>query len=93
MKYQKQNSTIETFREGKINLLIATNIGEGLDIQLYNVVIMFDCVLNLRSYIQSCGRARRINLFYFLFYEKDNIKDIETFRKLQDDAILAKYEI
>lgn len=40
MKFKDQNRTIRAFRDGKINLLIATNVAEeGLDIQPCNVVI------------------------------------------------------
>jgi endoribonuclease Dicer len=40
MNFKKQNKTIDNFRNGKINLLIATNVAEeGLDIQPCNVVI------------------------------------------------------
>ena len=40
MRFKKQHETIHQFRDGKINLLIATNVAEeGLDIQPCNVVI------------------------------------------------------
>ncbi|CAM8924446.1 unnamed protein product [Rhodiola kirilowii] len=55
-----QNKIVESFREGKVNVIVATSIlEEGLDVQSCNVVIRFDPCPNVCSFIQSRGRARK----------------------------------
>ncbi|RGB34312.1 hypothetical protein C1646_653906 [Rhizophagus diaphanus] len=89
MKFKDQNRTIRAFRDGKINLLIATNVAEeGLDIQPCNVVIRFDFFNTLRAYIQSRGRARRKDSKYIVMIEKDNLKEqgiLGEMKKAEDD--------
>ncbi|CAG8495182.1 4853_t:CDS:2 [Diversispora eburnea] len=80
MKYKEQNKKIGFFRDGKINLLIATNVAEeGLDIQPCNVVIRFDFFNTLRAYIQSRGRARRKDSKYIVMIENGNLKEQGNF--------------
>ena len=51
--------TIRNFKDNKINVLIATSvIEEGLDISTCNVVISINEILNVKSFIQTKGRAR-----------------------------------
>uniref|UniRef100_A0A7N0TZE9 Uncharacterized protein n=1 Tax=Kalanchoe fedtschenkoi TaxID=63787 RepID=A0A7N0TZE9_KALFE len=55
-----QNKIVEAFREGMVNIIVATSIlEEGLDVQSCNVVIRFDPCPNVCSFIQSRGRARK----------------------------------
>ncbi|KAG2217031.1 hypothetical protein INT45_003987 [Circinella minor] len=87
MKFKKQHETIHQFRDGELNLLIATNVAEeGLDIQPCNVVIRFDFFRTLIGYIQSRGRARREDSVYCILVE-DNISGdcvkLDDFRRLE----------
>lgn len=71
MSLSQQDSIIRKFREGDIDLLIATNVAEeGLDIQPCNVVIRFDPLTTLVSYIQSRGRARAKHSTYVILYDQ-----------------------
>lgn len=89
MSFRDQNKTIEKFKTGELNLLIATNVAEeGLDIQPCNVVIRFDFFHTLIGYIQSRGRARRKDSKYMLLVEKGNSSQqgmLEEFRALEKD--------
>ncbi|KAJ9052737.1 Dicer-like protein 1 [Entomophthora muscae] len=74
MKHRKQESVIQAFRDGHLNLLIATRVAEeGLDIQPCNVVICLDTIDTIVAYIQSRGRARAKDSTFIVMY--DSSKD------------------
>lgn len=84
MRDAQQESVIRRFREEEINVLIATSVAEeGLDIPSCDLVIRFESFSsNLRSYVQSRGRARQLNSkFYLLLEEKDDAMDLQ---KIED---------
>jgi ERCC4-related helicase len=64
---------IEDFKNDKINILIATSvIEEGLDVSSCNLVISVNEVLNVKTFIQTKGRARqRDSKFVFLCAEEE----------------------
>ena len=97
MTFRDQNKTIEKFRTGELNLLIATNVAEeGLDIQPCNVVIRFDFFHTLIAYIQSRGRARKKDSKYVVFVESQNVtqhSNFQDFRVLEAGTIGATIQI
>ncbi|XP_072343437.1 ATP-dependent RNA helicase DHX58 [Scyliorhinus torazame] len=65
MTQQEQHNVIRKFRNGDINLLIATSVAEeGLDIRECNVVIRYGLITNEIAMVQARGRARAENSTY-----------------------------
>lgn len=55
----EQGDTIRNFRQGKLNLLIATSVAEeGLDIPECNLVVRYGLLTNEIAQQQAIGRAR-----------------------------------
>lgn len=60
LKQKKQIETVRRFRDGEIQVLIATRVGEeGLDISEVNQVIFYDNVPSSIRFIQRRGRTGR----------------------------------
>jgi ERCC4-related helicase len=61
LKQEEQGALIKDFSEGKINVLVATSIGEeGLDIPEVNEVIFYEPVPSAIRKIQRAGRTARL---------------------------------
>jgi len=59
---KKQKQIINDFSDGKINILVATSIGEeGLDIPEVNAVIFYEPVPSAIRMIQRAGRTARLS--------------------------------
>lgn len=73
-----QIDIINRFREKKLNLLIATSVAEeGFDIPNCNLVIAYNNITNLNSYIQIKGRARKKNSRFLLLVPEDEKQKME----------------
>ncbi|ETN64340.1 dicer-1 [Anopheles darlingi] len=70
-KHDRQ--VIKKFRKHQINVLCATNVlEEGIDLQMCNIVVMFDEPLSYSSYMQSKGRARMKSSTYLLMVNDED---------------------
>ena len=70
MGFNTQERVVQQFREGKLNLIIATSVGEeGLDFPQCSFVCRFDMPPTLPAYIQSRGRARHSDSKFILMLE------------------------
>ncbi|AQK64396.1 dicer-like 105 [Zea mays] len=74
LQHQSRNKHVEivdSFRSGKVHLIIATQIlEEGLDVPSCNLIIRFDQAATVRSFIQSRGRARMQHSDYVLLVRR-----------------------
>lgn len=60
LKQKKQIETVEKFRDGTYDVLVATRVGEeGLDISEVNLVVFYDNVPSSIRYVQRRGRTGR----------------------------------
>ncbi|KAI8053785.1 hypothetical protein BDF22DRAFT_742760 [Syncephalis plumigaleata] len=84
MSFKERQNAVDAFRNGDINLLITTTVGEeGLDIPACNVVIRFSFFDTLRAYIQSRGRARHSQSAYIIMQERGNAEQMKLLRQIR----------
>ncbi|XP_044533140.1 probable ATP-dependent RNA helicase DHX58 isoform X2 [Gracilinanus agilis] len=65
MTQTQQQEVIRRFRDGTLNLLVATSVAEeGLDIPQCNMIVRYDLLTNEISMMQARGRARASQSVY-----------------------------
>lgn len=64
---KNQQDTLEKFRAGETNLILATSVlEEGIDVSSCQLVICFEPPKNLKSFVQRRGRARKQRSRYYI---------------------------
>lgn len=63
------------FKNGLSNCIVATDIlDEGVNIPKCSLIIRYDLPMDVRTYIQSKGRARYVHSQYILLLDKGNLR-------------------
>ncbi|KAI0261075.1 hypothetical protein BC834DRAFT_973021 [Gloeopeniophorella convolvens] len=85
MPTNRQRQTVNDFREGKVNLLIATPVAEeGLDFPACDVAVRFDAIHGMVGYVQSRGRTRHVSSNYVIMVQEKNTAEIDRYRSLSE---------
>ncbi|KAI0303519.1 hypothetical protein B0F90DRAFT_1896870 [Multifurca ochricompacta] len=78
MPTKRQRQIVNDFRDGKINLLIATPVAEeGLDFPACDIIVRFDAMQDMVGYVQSRGRARRVTSTFVVMVQRPEECEIE----------------
>ncbi|KAF9009493.1 type III restriction enzyme [Cyathus striatus] len=80
-----QGDAVKLFREGKVNILIATSVAEeGLDFPACDVVVRYDPLQHMVGYVQSRGRARNKASTFIIMIQENDITQLARYKALQD---------
>lgn len=82
------------FRKKEVNVIVTTSVlEEGIDLQMCNLVIMFDQPTTFRCYIQSKGRARVRDSNYIVLVKDQDAERFVSQRDSYDRLDLAMKKI
>lgn len=93
MTQQTRDKVMNKFRNGNINILVATDVAaRGLDIEDVDVVINYDVPQNIDDYIHRIGRTARAGRkgFAFTLVSKDEISRFNSIKKENSRKIIEK---
>lgn len=92
---KQERKVIEKFRKHQVNVLVATNVlEEGIDLQMCNVVVMFDKFTTYSSYMQSKGRARmKSSTFLMMVNDADRYAFVNRIKLYNDIEKKLKEEL
>ncbi|RZC50978.1 hypothetical protein C5167_019405 [Papaver somniferum] len=94
MSRKIMDSVVEKFRNGELNLLVATKVAEeGLDIQTCCLVIRFDLPQTVASFIQSRGLARMAQSEYAFLVDRGNQNELNLIKSFVSDENRMNEEI
>ncbi|KZF20015.1 hypothetical protein L228DRAFT_214035 [Xylona heveae TC161] len=79
-----QWSHLDEFRDRSRNLIVATSVlEEGIDVPGCKVVVCFDRIPNVKSFIQRRGRARQAKSKLALLLEENSLSSVDIFHELE----------
>ncbi|KAF8274257.1 hypothetical protein EI94DRAFT_1794472 [Lactarius quietus] len=91
MPIHRQRKIVNDFRDGKINLLIATPVAEeGLDFPACDVTVRFDFMQGMVGYVQSRGRARRATSTFVIMVQQNSTSEIDNYRTFSHNEAYIK---
>ncbi|KAF7586490.1 Dicer-like protein 2 [Aspergillus hancockii] len=91
LSMHKQRNTLNDFKSGRKNLIVATDVlEEGIDVTACRVVVCYDKPPNLKSYVQRRGRARQKKSTYAIMSSKlDETGDMRKWQGLEAAMVEA----
>ena len=93
MTQQTRDKVMNKFRNGNINILVATDVAaRGLDIDNVDFIINYDVPQNIDDYIHRIGRTARAGKkgFAFTLVSKDELSRFNNIRKANNTKIIEK---
>jgi endoribonuclease Dicer len=74
MNHSYNSIALEKFKNKETNLIVASSVlEEGIDLQMCNLVVMYDSPKVYRSYVQARGRARVDKSSYIVLVDAEKI--------------------